>query len=124
MNAQAPSPPPLSRDGREEVSAAALRSTGEATRSARRANAAATAVPASTRAETAVPTPRNVIPDGCNMGTLLRVAVGVNVAAFALAFVVARADFVATFLTAAAVIEPVLLGSLLIWCLLRRAALP
>jgi two-component system, LytTR family, sensor histidine kinase AlgZ len=125
MNAQSPSPPPLSRDGRGEVSApAALRSVADAARPTKRASAGATPVPASTRAETAVPTPRNVVPDGCNMGTLLRVAVGVNIASFALAFVVARADFFATFLSAAAVIEPVLLGSLLTWCLLRRAALP
>jgi len=71
-----------------------------------------------------VPTPRNVIPDGCNMGTLIRVAVGVNVAAFVLSFAVAHAEGFAVFLTAAAVLEPVLLASLLTWCLLRRAALP
>jgi two-component system, LytTR family, sensor histidine kinase AlgZ len=81
-------------------------------------------LPVSTRAETATPTPRNVIPDGCNMGTLLRVAVGVNVATFALVFALARADVVATFLNAAAVVEPVLLGTLFAWCLLRRASLP
>ena len=80
--------------------------------------------PASTRAETAVPTPRNVIPDGCNMGTLLRVAVSVNVGAFAITFAVARAEVFPTFLAAAAVIEPVLLGTLLMWCLLRRLGLP
>jgi two-component system sensor histidine kinase AlgZ len=81
-------------------------------------------VPASTRAETAVPTPRNVIPDGCNMGTLLRVAVSVNVGAFAITFAVARAEVFPTFLAAAALIEPVLLGTLLTWCLLRRLGLP
>jgi len=81
-------------------------------------------LPASTRAETVAPTPRNVIPDGCNMGTLLRVAVGVNVAAFVLALAFARADVGAAFLNAAAVVEPVLLGTLLVWCLLRRSALP
>jgi len=86
--------------------------------------AAATLVPASTRAETAVPTPRNVIPDGCNMGTLLRVAVSVNVAAFILAFAVARAEVFPVFLGTAALVEPVLLGTLLLWCLLRRAAIP
>jgi len=81
-------------------------------------------MPASTRAETVAPTPRNVIPDGCNMGTLLRVAVSVNVAAFVLALAFARGDVVAAFLNAAAVVEPVLLGTLLVWCLLRRSALP
>lgn len=86
--------------------------------------AAAALGPASTRAETATPTPRNVMPDGCNMGTLLRVAVGVNVAALVLTMAVARADVLASFLGAAALIEPVLLGTLLVWCLLRRAALP
>lgn len=81
-------------------------------------------VPATTRAEAAVPTPRNVIPDGCNMGTLLRVAVSVNVGAFAITFAVARAEVFPTFLAAAALIEPVLLGTLLTWCLLRRLGLP
>jgi two-component system sensor histidine kinase AlgZ len=71
-----------------------------------------------------MPTPRNVIPDGCNMGTLLRVAVGVNIAAFVLALAIARIDAFAVFLNAAALVEPVLLGTLLTWCLLRRTALP
>ncbi len=78
----------------------------------------------SSRAETAVPTPRNVFPDGCNMGTLLRVAVAVNVAALVTSLAIAPLDATAAFLSAAALIEPVLLGSLLAWCLLRRAALP
>ena len=90
----------------------------------KRSVAAATLVPASTRAETAMPTPRNVIPDGCNMGTLLRVAVSVNIAAFVLAVAIARTDAFAAFLNAAALVEPVLLGTLLAWCLLRRTALP
>jgi len=81
-------------------------------------------LPVATRAETAVPTPRNVIPDGCNMGTLLRVAVGVNAAGFVLTVAVARTDLFATFLGAAALVEPVLLGTLLLWCLLRRLGLP
>jgi two-component system sensor histidine kinase AlgZ len=86
---------------------------------------AATAMPAaSTRVETAVPTPRNVVPDGCNMGTLLRVAVGVNVAAFVLALAVAHTEVIRAFLGAAALVEPVLLGTLLLWCVLRRAGLP
>lgn len=58
------------------------------------------------------------------MGTLLRVAVGVNVAALVVAVALARADALEVFLAAAALLEPVLLGSLLLWCALRRAALP
>jgi two-component system sensor histidine kinase AlgZ len=90
----------------------------------KRSAAAATAVPVASRAETAAPTPRLVIPDGCNMGTLLRVAVGVNAAAFVLALALSRSDPFGGFLSAAAVIEPVLLATLLGWCLLRRVALP
>jgi two-component system sensor histidine kinase AlgZ len=58
------------------------------------------------------------------MGTLLRVAVGVNAAALVVAIALARADAPAAFLSAAALLEPVLLGTLLLWCVLRRAALP
>ncbi|HEU0200044.1 MAG TPA: histidine kinase [Burkholderiaceae bacterium] len=85
---------------------------------------AAVAEPVLSRAETAVPTPRLVIPDGCNMGTLLRVAVGVNLAAGGVALLIDPQAPTAPFLTGAALIEPVLLGTLLIWCLLRRALPP
>jgi len=90
----------------------------------KRPTAVALAAPAASRAETAVPTPRSVIPDGCNMGTLLRVALGVNAAAFVLTIAVARTEILPGFLGAAAVIEPVLLATLLTWCFLRRLALP
>lgn len=75
------------------------------------------------RAETAVPTPRQVIPDGCNMGVLLRVAVGVNLAALSAAIAQSpSADMVWTgFLRIAALLEPTILLTLVAWCLLRRA---
>jgi two-component system sensor histidine kinase AlgZ len=72
---------------------------------------------------------RVLIPDGCNAGTVLRVALGVNLAllAFVLAPVgapglpgVAGTGFASRFLEAAAIVEPVTLVSLLGWCLLRR----
>lgn len=58
------------------------------------------------------------------MGTLLRVAVGVNAAALVVAIALARGEAMSVFLSAAALIEPVLLATLLAWCVLRRAALP
>jgi hypothetical protein len=45
-----------------------------------RPKAARVAAPLSSRAETASPTPRDVIPDGCNLGVVLRVLLGVNAA--------------------------------------------
>jgi two-component system sensor histidine kinase AlgZ len=68
--------------------------------------------------------PPRVIPDGCNMGTVLRVGVGVNVAMFAAALLV-RADglqFAAGVLGLAAVVEPATLITLLVWCVLSRYA--
>jgi two-component system sensor histidine kinase AlgZ len=78
------------------------------------------------RAEAAVPTPRHVIPDGCNMGVLLRVAIGANVAALVVAVAAsARLDQVfGLFLSLAALVEPVTLTTLLAWCLLRRRLPP
>ena len=71
--------------------------------------------------------PRQLIPDGCNAGTVLRVGIGANLA---LALVVASghvADlgagaYWAVFLEDAALVEPATLLTLLGWCLLRRAA--
>lgn len=79
-----------------------------------------------TRAEAAVPTPRQVIPDGCNMGMLLRVAVGVNLAGFAAAVAQSpSADVLWTnFLRSAALLEPAILLTLVFWCLLRRGLPP
>jgi two-component system sensor histidine kinase AlgZ len=94
----------------------------EVSKPTKRAGAAVPA--ASSRADAATPAPRHVIPDGCNMGTLLRVTVGVNVAAFVLTLAVAGTDLARAFLSAAALLEPVLLLTLLLWCALRRAQLP
>jgi two-component system sensor histidine kinase AlgZ len=67
------------------------------------------------------PTPL-LIPDGCNLGTLLRVCIGVNVAAVigTLAAQSESGQFNAAFLSIAAIVEPVMLLTLLSWCALRR----
>jgi two-component system sensor histidine kinase AlgZ len=77
---------------------------------------------AARREETAAPTPQRVIPDGCNMGVVLRVAVGVNLVV-ALAVLVAHARLgvaIDRFVELSSVLEPVLLLTLLVWCGLRR----
>jgi two-component system sensor histidine kinase AlgZ len=63
-----------------------------------------------------------LIPDGCNLGTLLRVCAGVNIAAMigALAATSESGQFSPAFLSTAAVLEPVTLLTLLTWCALRR----
>jgi two-component system sensor histidine kinase AlgZ len=78
------------------------------------------------RAEAAIPTPRQLIPDGCNLGVVLRVLVGVNAALllFALAGAPAAAAVADVFLTGAALLEPVTLLTLVCWCLLRRYLAP
>lgn len=87
-----------------------------------RPKAARIGAPLASRAETAAPTPRQVIPDGCNLGVVLRVLVGVNAALLLVALAVAGAVDAALkhVLTAAAVVQPVALLSLILWCLLRR----
>lgn len=74
------------------------------------------------RAATLVKAPVALIPDGCNLGTLLRVTAGVNVAAVVatLAATSGSGQFNAVFLSTAAVLEPVTLLTLLAWCMLRR----
>jgi two-component system sensor histidine kinase AlgZ len=69
-----------------------------------------------------VSTNRVLIPDGCNAGTVLRVALGVNLALAAIVLAVAGGmqTFSARFLDAAGMVESVTLVSLLAWCLLRR----
>jgi two-component system, LytTR family, sensor histidine kinase AlgZ len=67
------------------------------------------------------PAPK-LIPDGCNLGTLLRVTVGVN-AALVVGTLAAQSEsgqFSAAFLSTAAIVEPVTLLTLLAWCALRR----
>ncbi len=74
---------------------------------------------------------RQLIPDGCNAGTVLRIGVGVN-AVLVLAALGGHvsegagaplvAQFSAVLLELAAVVEPTTLITLLGWCVLRRAA--
>jgi two-component system sensor histidine kinase AlgZ len=68
----------------------------------------------------------SVIPDGCNLGTLLRVTLGVNLAALiaTLAATAESGQFSAAFLSTAAILEPVTLLTLLGWCALRRFVPP
>jgi two-component system sensor histidine kinase AlgZ len=74
------------------------------------------------RAETAAPTPRRVIPDGCNMGVLLRViAIVVALAGTAAAGDAdGPADALTRFLRVIALAAPATLTTLMLWCLLRR----
>lgn len=92
-------------------------------RSSARPKAARIGAPLASRAETAAPAPRQVIPDGCNLGVVLRVLVGVNAALLLVALAVGEAVDAALkhVLTAAAVVQPVALLSLILWCLLRRS---
>jgi two-component system sensor histidine kinase AlgZ len=75
------------------------------------------------REETAVPTPRRVIPDGCNMGVLLRAIGTVS----ALAAVAALADSASAALAVESLLRsmsfaaPTTLATLVLWCLERRA---
>lgn len=74
------------------------------------------------RQETAAPTPRQVVPSGCNMGVVLRVALAVNMAV-GLAVMASHAAWRvawARFLELSAILEPALLMTLLAWCALRR----
>ncbi len=77
-----------------------------------------------------MPEPRQLIPDGCNAGTVLRIGVGVNVALAAavlagraseLSSPQASAQFASAFLELAAIVEPTTLLTLLGWCVLRRS---
>lgn len=83
------------------------------------------AVPTSleSRAETALPTPRQVIPDGCNLGVVLRVLGAVNLALVVVALAAAGAagQAVDRFLALATLVEPLALLTLVLWCLLRRS---
>lgn len=75
-----------------------------------------------TRDEAVAPTPRQLVPDGCNLGVVLRVAIAVNVLLIALSLALGGSiqDAGRTFLALAAIVEPSMLLSLLMWCLLRR----
>ncbi|HTN50666.1 MAG TPA: histidine kinase [Burkholderiaceae bacterium] len=75
------------------------------------------------RAETAIPTPRRVVPDGCNMGVLMRV-IGIVVAltlTAAVADAASPAEAVSAFLNITALAAPATLTTLMLWCAERRA---
>lgn len=77
---------------------------------------------AARRDETAAPLPQQVIPDGCNMGVVLRVALGSN-AVVALAVFAGHGQWRESglrFIELSALLEPALLMTLLAWCALRR----
>jgi two-component system sensor histidine kinase AlgZ len=78
--------------------------------------------PAASRAETAAPTPQQVVPDGCNIGVVLRVVLGANavVALGALATHASWRTAWARFVEVSGLLEPALLMTLLAWCALRR----
>lgn len=84
---------------------------------------AAVRMPLESRAETALPTPRQVIPDGCNLGVVLRVLAAVNLALLLVALAAAGTPerWVDRFLVLAAPVEPLALLTLILWCLLRRS---
>jgi two-component system sensor histidine kinase AlgZ len=83
---------------------------------------AALLAPAESRDAAAMPPPREVIPDGCNMGTVVRVALGVNLAMLVMAGTgrLPGTQLLSAFLSLAAVAEPALLLTLVIWCLMRK----
>ena len=75
------------------------------------------------RDETAVPSPRRVIPDGCNLGVLLR-AIGFVFALAACAALGASAsanEAIDSLLYAMSFAVPGTLGTLMLWCAARRA---
>jgi two-component system sensor histidine kinase AlgZ len=87
----------------------------------------AAVVPApDTRAEAAAAVPPQIIPDGCNLGVVLRVLLGVHSAAFVV--VLAAGGFQAAvwtqFMNAAGFVAPVTLLTLILWCLARRLLPP
>jgi two-component system sensor histidine kinase AlgZ len=75
------------------------------------------------RDETAIPTPRIVIPDGCNMGVLLRVIAIVVLLSLVAAIADSHspADAIRAFLKVSAIAAPATLATLMLWCLVRRA---
>jgi len=101
---------------------------GEARAPARQSatgKAARIGAPLESRAQTAAPV-RQVIPDGCNLGVVLRVLLAVNVALLAVALPGAESlDAAASrVLSSAALVQPVALLTLILWCLLRRVLSP
>ena len=86
--------------------------------------------PLSSRLEALAPTPQQVIPDGCNLGVVLRVVLGLNVLALVAALALASAsgrkavEGLRDFYAAATLLEAVILFTLVCWCLLRRSLPP
>ncbi len=86
--------------------------------------------PLASRGEALAPTPQQVIPDGCNLGVVLRVVAGINVLAWLIALMLSMVsgrsfvDGFSSFFAGATVLEAVLLFTLVSWCLLRRALPP
>jgi len=78
------------------------------------------------RHETAVPTPRNLIPDGCNMGVLLRVIGAVVAVALvaALGDSASAIDALTSLLRLMSYIAPTTLATLILWCAARRILPP
>lgn len=93
-----------------------------ARRPSARPQAARIGAPLASRAQTATPAPRQLIPDGCSLSVVLRTLVGVNVALLLVLLTAIEADQApAVLLTAAALVEPVALLTLIAWCVLRRS---
>jgi two-component system sensor histidine kinase AlgZ len=78
------------------------------------------------RHETAVPTPRTLIPDGCNMGVLLRVIGAVVALALiaALGDSASVVDALTSLLRLMSYIAPTTLATLMLWCAARRLLPP
>jgi len=88
--------------------------------------AAQAAAPLESRNSAAAPAPRLVIPDGCNLGVVLRVVLAVNLALLALVAPTAASieEAISRLLAGAALLQPITLLTLILWCLLRRALPP
>jgi two-component system sensor histidine kinase AlgZ len=78
-----------------------------------------------TRVEAASPTPVRVVPDGCNLGVLLRVLLAVHAVAALIVWVEPAATSAwSRFVAAAGFAAPITLLTLVAWCLLRRLLPP
>lgn len=86
--------------------------------------------PLSSREEAALPTPDNIVPDGCNLGVVLRVLVVSNMAAFLATLLINSIGsdqklFVSEqFWAAWTLFEAVVILTLVNWCVLRRFLSP
>lgn len=112
----------MSKDPSNRVASKADARSSRSPGARARPHAADIAAPLPTRAETVVPSPRQVIPDGCNLGVVLRTLLAVNLALLAVTVTLASslAEVPEAVLTAAAAVEPLLLLTLMLWCLARR----